>query len=543
MGLERATISSFVNVLPMFIEFGATSGQPFMGSFCNHRDLDVAFWHSASLKSKKSLIESLLVGKGSYKFDVNSKMGFYLHAVRDNNQGTNRIVMETNGAIVGDMVSSDGEGFPTRVVSKVIMKDRYMDFLDGVTFERALRFFNMKWKRKGKQRNQRVEVNAKTTKQTHAEIVSFVMLFENYKLDSWNGWSKFLNDFSIQDRFKCLETMCNEDRFYVFGSVLRALVPLRITIYDGQHRGFLMALFLQGFYHPQSYLVNVRWPFERLVDHMADKLGGTELVHEQTQLFQQHQIDISVVLDKKIGVHQLSSVLKQAGEEITNAGDISIYCTWKEIIDEVCRECSKSQEIRPLDFNNFWVVGSFLIQFKLNQSELFEIINKIISRDERKQRLVLGHSHKDISSMMSLLQKKIMKPASLVGRQLPLKCGPMFQLIRAAVQNAQWISQLQGFFLAGSSSWKQRGRYVAGKMLEHRSEDWLAAHLVECVTDVAKHMEVLVMLEIVLITYLRKKQEEHGIYWVEINEQIKDGIVTDTVDKYPRSWESARHRD
>lgn len=330
------------------IERGLYSHQCYMAAGGNHRELQMRHWVSRDEKKPCTMIESLTyyhTKDESCRFDIDSHIGMCFHGVEKTGQTTSDESVRLRSQC--KLMSMCGGG---RFASAFSYADeRCFTILSGVQFKRLLRFFGYRW------------VNSNGTEKEDGspvslvDIATFVSLFEEYDLVSHEGFAQFYEKFNLNEVFTYDKS---DDIFQVnawFGELLRSLVPVRIQVYDGQHRMLLMALFSTGCFNPSTNvpLDRLSWEGSR---YNKFNVSETQLNLEMTySIGKPYKKNGSPTTCPKSALQQLMI----AGDTITNGASNSIDPTFEELFQKMnamLDGLARATGVVPYRFSTYWRV-------------------------------------------------------------------------------------------------------------------------------------------------------------------------------------------
>lgn len=240
---------SILGMLTHFIDRGLESGHCYMAMGANHREMGMGDLYSIPPEKKSNLIDAAVtIEHQESVFDIETKISFYMHGVSTSVEATHddqrtvrfRTQCQLSGSMSGNEYRMFGFGH-----------DRYMNVLSGVQFKRLLRFFGRKWcDPDGNEYGDDHAVNFK-------DLIGFCDMLhirdENDKtvnLGTPTGFKVFYDTFNFSEVFKYDEAAPMWSIHWMFGQLLRSYVPVRLTVWDGQHRFLLLAYLMTGYFQP-----------------------------------------------------------------------------------------------------------------------------------------------------------------------------------------------------------------------------------------------------------------------------------------------------
>ena len=499
---------TIVSFLTHFLERGQQSGQVYMGADCNHRNLDISYWVSRDENYKWNLVEALMLPHADERFDLGGQcMSFYFHGIaNDSHRGVNHVV-QSSSAIIYDA------GTKGTYNQHILADECFMTKLTGKDFKVALRFFNHKWVKGYNEEGQRIlDANGQSIEMsdedqpTAEDLVAFCELFTDHDFKTEAGWKAFLAAFDlkfISDNIPPKTPL--EDQFYIFGKALRACVPMRITVYDGQHRFFLMAYFLTGFYEPNNKVAMKRLHFKDW-----EQAYGT---WDSMQLWSKLDFYIGYPRVENSTIETECQVLREVGHIVTSANAKEVPVTWKEVVDGVMHNM-RQKGVVHLGFQNYWRKfngnsNSWLNNQALFYTELFGVIGK----DTRKQRLFCGQAGKDWKAILGKMQEPMKRMPCVAAPPfqnhagIPQVTGAMVQLMRACCQDMVSMQRFGGVFALQNPKQIQRGDLSRRRLLHFRDPQWLYRYLYCTTYRVAERFEKKVLGEIFVIKFLRSTKD------------------------------------
>jgi hypothetical protein len=177
-------------------------------------------------------------------------------------------------------------------------------------------------------------------------------MFIDCDFSSRDGFQVFLDMFNLNHIFRMDD---GDDIFsvhYKFGLVFRSLVDVRINVYDGQHRLFLMAQFITGHFQESICAPLKRLSWQESIYCKTDV--------NKSQLFLKDVKFLIGVCRDSAGSSQLCvdmdvvvSALQAAGNIVTNAGNHKIDPSWNEFLLKFFRNVP-DKSWNDYDFFNYW---------------------------------------------------------------------------------------------------------------------------------------------------------------------------------------------
>ena len=186
-------------------------------------------------------------------------------------------------------------------------------------------------------------------------------LFEEVDLLTIDSFEQTLiNKFKLRDLFVPDPDVPYELNLVAFGDLLRAYVPLRIAIFDGQHRMALVCYFVTGNYFPtpvinsKPFLPNKVQAFvdERSTFPVPDPSG---LKYSELQMHTRQTVAISFLrtVPLKLAVPKLN----MKGKVKTQNQGIHITQTFDTVMIDFLMALKEERllgSMAPLNHTNFW---------------------------------------------------------------------------------------------------------------------------------------------------------------------------------------------
>ena len=276
--VDTAPVSGFIHMLTLLVERGLYSKQPYM-AHVNHRDVNFIFVNQGE-NGRQSLIESIVSDSQGDSFDGGDKICVTLHGVE--HKKTTEILDRDRfrspncmNATISKELSAPGRSRKSPKYEDVIKnglgyaQDKTVTDISEEGFRRLLLFFNMKW----------VNGDGKAVegrRPTEQELHSLLLMLAEYDLRCSSGFKKMLEDFSLTEMFSYDDDDSIYKNLAQFGHFLRALVPVRLGVYEGQHRFYLLLIYLHGYYVPSNDVPLKKTSFKKVHKADPERVRSTE---------------------------------------------------------------------------------------------------------------------------------------------------------------------------------------------------------------------------------------------------------------------------
>ena len=218
-----------------FVETGLYSNQPYQPSV-NHRlmNFDVFVYSTASGDENEAptppLMQSMVYPQPHTRFSLSNRISIMFYEVEESSTTDNDLGILSCGVLCNKETHLP---FQSRINGRIAKK------VTLATLQRTLALFN--------------HSSSLTNEPTLSELAGLAKILGNWKLDDEVAFRKFIEDTCLSRFFKPNPDASLETNFRHFGQVLRSLTPLRIAVYDGQHRFMLCKFFAEGHFLPDMY--------------------------------------------------------------------------------------------------------------------------------------------------------------------------------------------------------------------------------------------------------------------------------------------------
>ena len=481
----------------------------------NHRDLKISHWWSVPPDKQKTMIESITdPGEDAYIFDVGgSWISCYLHGVVDTSK------------------ESDDDTIPMRSQTTLAYEDRThycfavnraMRFMTGSDFQRLLEFFGYYWVDESGNRkadDAQVELD---------DLVTFFDMFNGFEFHSVEGFKKFYDHFRFSEVFRWKEDLPIWVIHERFGILLRSYVPVRLNLYDGQHRMLLMALFLTGYLTPSNRmpLQQVDWSQSQFADLDYSKMQTFE------KLF--YAVGMPTTEARGLGPPEANfkmacKYLHHAGNLITEGASNQMMACWDEFFTKL-NQTTQSKYTR-LVFGNYWGRMSSCAAFDENAKVLFGGIRDLLAAQGRFLSLFLSATQNK-ATFLQELEPALDSYSNLGGNtRIIVEAREILQLFRCVMHSAHGRQTFLSFFQSVTSTHPQRSSRIDGYLARFQSAEWLRKYVYSVAEKVVDHCLQRYTLERHLVTLLRTSHADP---------KLKNGLPklewkADDIDKWPSS--------
>ena len=336
----------------MFSERGLDSGQLYQPEL-NHRQVQHTYLnHGRSTKTgfQRAMKICHCDPRGYELFSNNNLISIHWYSVR-------ALPEDDSAATVSDAMAMTSlkshSKLKLKSVSSLVdresyIKDRMATHVTGFVFKRALEFFNYEWV------DESGTVVPGETNPTPADLCAFAELFEGIHIERPEGFKAFLKEFNMDPVFRYKDEYGHFANVRMFSDLLRALVPMRPGIFDGQHRWMLLALFSHGHCDPRAVI-----PLERSasLDEIPEVFLTTydkwQCWIPDMMMAVGHPSNPELSTDPM----KLHKLLSEYGEDVTKAQGLSIdpnYTTVSNIVTEAFENRWDKLNMREMNFSNYW---------------------------------------------------------------------------------------------------------------------------------------------------------------------------------------------
>ncbi len=374
-----ADVRTQVGFLTLFEERGLFSGMCYQAPV-NHRSVkvaDIVCQRRVNDEVYGPFMESLVSGEPHLQFDKNNVISLWFHGVETGDDSGCRLKSHNlvhASKDEGGVIAGAGFGFS-------FIRGKHAIALNGNIFKRCLRFFNYKWVDK-----QGVE-KEESCLPTLDDLNAFCRLFAECDFKTENGFKSFLTKFSLSGLYEFQEGVCLHEQYRMFGCLLTSLVPMRVAVYDGQHRFMPMGLSMCGFYTPDN-----KMPLTKGVS-FAEKHGvNHETAWENLQCWRTMNMKIGCVAAETLVAS--FAALAKVGVIETMSQSVNFGLSWKSLLTKVAmvfEEKYESNRIKEVvGFTDFWsndAPASDVIEH--NQTKMWEAVMEVAEMDEAYKKYLM----------------------------------------------------------------------------------------------------------------------------------------------------------
>lgn len=507
VGNVRQHVSSTrLGFLTHLIERGLHSGHAYMATGGNHRDLQMKIWLTREADKPCTMIQSCVNPKedSSCKFDISSNICMFMHSVltvKDTDVDTMKVPFRSPCPLTTvDPNSTDG----SEKTSFSFASGRYMGMMTGKAFKRLCLFFGFNWvDDAGIQHDDEDDVKP-------GDIMSFCDKMSDYDMATLDGFKKFYQDQHMDEVFEWDEPCDSMDITEIhrnFGELYRSYVPVRLNIYDGQHRMLLMAYFLTGHFDPSTKmpLTSCAWS--------ASKYRASD--YSKTQMFAKLSYHLGSVFNGKEKVTSPSLVvseLRLAGEQITQGNANAIKVNWTEFFQKVNSALQTSCSTVQLSHANYWSRTVSAKSFEIveaNGIALFNAIESVVLGNVRY--LELFKNREEVAKNWTELKEPVLNGLKSINemtnvQKLGIYSKVMLQLFRCSLDRFACRANFVRLFELPSFPWNQRSD-VKKHLGYLTSESWFRRYVFNVVEKVVLHMNIRTYLERHLIQRVKSASD------------------------------------
>ena len=532
-----------LTILCALMERGEFTKYPFGADGINHRLLQPLLYEKKDEKLLISLNDSMFSNNPEVKFDMNQSHGVFIHSIVETDEASKRnetVSLRSNSKLQSSVGGNEKHHFA---------KNRDVVLLKKIDFERLLNIFGYTLPtlciKKDHYVVDDVGVHAKY-------IVAFFNLFNGYDFGTDVGFKKFLKDFGLEVYYVYNDDLDIYDNNANFARLLRHLVPVRISMCDGQHRMVMFALFMNGI-----FVINTVVPLLKKVQEDKGK---------PFQLWKNFKFSIGVALvdrssspskDGTSTQHYVTDdnvkscvhTLRNLGDIITKGSYVNIAMSWKEVFDAI-------QSGFQVD-ENIWgsalgpVAGSQQNP-KLNPfiAHCHNFLDKMKTscfpdNEDTKMRFVeimlnatgiaVPPRQRDLEKAL-VLPKPLWSGAGLEPRgKFPIECCHVLNLFRACFSTDLGTNALSRFYGTLSSSCPHPQRYPVKTLnaitgfITH--PDWIRQNASSAVEALTKHFSKKFSTEQFLIDGIRGMNYDEAFekYFIKNSDKavldISDAVI------------------
>ena len=346
-----------------FVETGLYSNQPYQPSV-NHRlmNFDVFKYSSPSENDSENptppLTQSMVYPEPHTHFSLSNRISIMFYEVEESSSNDNdHLGLLSCGLLCNKETHSPCQSrINGRIAKKVSLE----------TFKRTLALFN--------------HSSSLTDEPKLSEFAGLASLLGSFKLEDEVAFRRFIEDICFYRYFKPNPDASLETNFRHFGQVLRSLTPLRIAVYDGQHRFMLCKFFAEGHFLPDMYIDPVKPPSFPDFDAAKSKMGFVTTEPAAVKDFEYlRKQEIVIGYPPEENMMNVLSTFRKIGNIATKSAKFNIKHKIENSILEWITYMQQKQWIhngKPLDVS-YWtgtyaaVTGGFQSHMTHWLSELF----------------------------------------------------------------------------------------------------------------------------------------------------------------------------
>ena len=302
----------------------------------NHRGIDHSVFRERRTAEDGSNIEPMkesVIECEHESMNLDSTTAITLHASASRAVSANEFRV-SDPLVIRSFSTLDGYG-ETGAYS--FIDKRFAKELSADDFHRTLEVFGMKWTTKdGSDRTGTVPPNDK-------EIAAFLLKFEQYEINTVDGFRAMLNDFKMQTLFEFqteapadIKSLPENDREKAlciynldrWSSFVQCLTSFRLCVPEGQHRVWILDMYMTGRF-------DLPYSIPSITNFTSDDAKWVYKNWRRCQLWRLTNMQVGSVWDSE-GVLRVNSdttrdLLRRAGEIITASQNRTHKMTYAEI--------------------------------------------------------------------------------------------------------------------------------------------------------------------------------------------------------------------
>jgi hypothetical protein len=390
--------------------------------------------------------------------------------------------------------------------------------LSGRAFDRLLELFGVHRKAKG------------SNDVTAIEIASFFNEIASINIGTIEQLSAFLKRFKL-DRFYELDSKPVHQQLKSIGTIIRALSPFRLSVYDGRHRFNLCCYFATGIFYPTSDLRPPAISFED-VKKMFSEPGDEKSSFETTELFLKQVVSIASSKPEVKSWAAISASMKSFGQETQRLQQLTVKMTCSSLITEFVNEFETTDlflNTKPLGFE-FWAHEDKRekhpkIPYKEHVEAFLQFIYASVNTRGPLFKGLVRNEWKDIAKICYAVGSNLNYPLGYTSEIKPPNgmsnnLGIMVTLLKYLGPNPRNYNELRKF--ANQNKWLRTQKEVAPE--DHKvlkSLGFLKQAVMDNVLFVANHCEQKYIVEKKVLDWARA-------------EKGNPDLAKDLQDGYPR---------
>ena len=344
------------SLLTAFVERGRYSNHTYQ-PMVNHRHLDMNCFHYPFMDEQnrqiQPLLKSLISPDDKHDFSSGDKMSVAFYEVKDTSKMSREQIMRSGFQPIMTQTAMEVND-DTFGIGRIKDRAAGMVTIDGMA--RCLQFFNYEW-------GAGASVSSASVQVMHEHFVTFMKLLAEVDLSTHETMkTTLIEQFHLGHCFTVLEEMTMEANIAAFGDLLRAFVPLRVAVYDGQHRLMTMCYAATGQYHPHPTIHECSYENLGMELQYAVNKYNIKCDDETTRLdmaLYKSQI-IAVTTLKCSTFKECQTRLQLLGRTTTHNQHNYIAQTTDQILFTFLMDLKQSgicDYLHPPNFDNFWGAG------------------------------------------------------------------------------------------------------------------------------------------------------------------------------------------
>ena len=254
----------YLHALSLFVHKGPHTKSMYQAQV-NHRKVNfLALKYGTGMKNR-SMIESFVNPRKDDTFDNSDAISFCLHGIEehapDEKEETDKSLMLMTPNAMRRVVKiqnpTTGEEEEKSAIGFGYAKDLRICDITADAWRQLLGFWGFTWV--DEQGNQ-IEDERRPS---NNDIYTFLSKLKNINLQTAKSFKQMIEEFCLSDLYQYDDNISLVQNIANFGALMRALVPIRVSVFEGQHRFYLIHNYLHGFYEVTSSIPLKRIKFEQ----------------------------------------------------------------------------------------------------------------------------------------------------------------------------------------------------------------------------------------------------------------------------------------
>ena len=500
-----------LSLLSMFVERGRLSGHPYQPDV-NHRFINFETFYNQNINEEgviqPPLVESLVTPTPKTDFSNNDKIGLHFYEIEEGTSTEySRQLLSGNTYSVNFPENENFSGSGS-------IKNRMASKVTNAGFKRVLKLFGYKWMQKQKPKKTNNKKKNQAQEVPDEEPVTLEVLLEfanlmNVPMTSNEDICNMVKQFNLENIFQVDEALTAEENRRHFFLLVNSLAPLRLCVFDGKHRFFLLLLWVIGIYDARQ---QIRWgfsPYSTFLSHSSFVgIPRESIVYEKMACFTEQTVFISEPEEQNLTISEGYAVLSLFGSHKTSAAGLHVQETTLSLLQEFVSYMDQRDEyehITKLDYDHFWQVKNDPVL--TNGQKIMEILLTWAAVKGKKDAIQGGATSWGI--VEDKLKTKLESYEYPLGTTAhpritgyPTTMQPFVVFVKYFLQGPGQFEVLKTFLQQQDPTWRQYPISLS-YLSFYKTPQFLVRGVLQRVNKVAVHINNMLMLERKMLQNLR----------------------------------------